>query len=125
MRSPCALDPLREFPGYAPGVRENGGQYTQAAVWVAMALAELRKGEEAWRLLQMIDPVRRAGTAAGAALYKVEPYVMAADVNTAAGRAGQGGWTWYTGSAGWMRQLLVDKLLGLTRERDTLSFASR
>ena len=109
--------------GYVPGVRENGGQYTQAAIWVVMALAALRKTEDAWRLLPMVDPIRRADTPAGVATYKVEPYVASAAVYAARGHVGRGGWTWYTGSAGWMYRLLVESLLGLSLEGNTLSFA--
>lgn len=106
--------------GYVPGVRENGGQYTHAAVWSAMAFAALGDRERAWELARMINPVHHAEDASGAAVYKVEPYVMAADVYGVAPHVGRGGWTWYTGSAGWMYRLLSESLLGLHRHGDTL-----
>ena len=109
--------------GYVPGVRENGGQYTHAAIWTAMAFAALRDSRRAWELLAMINPVNHAKTAAGVAIYKVEPYVIAADVYAVAPHAGRGGWSWYTGSAGWMYRLIVESLLGLRLEVDTLHFA--
>ena len=106
--------------GYVPGVRENGGQYTHAAVWAAMAFAGTRQAERAWQLFGLINPIRHGDTAERVATYKAEPYVVAADVYTARHLMGRGGWTWYTGAAGWMYQLLVDKVLGLTRRGDTL-----
>lgn len=106
--------------GYVPGVRENGGQYTHAAVWAAMAFAALGEGERAWRLFDLINPVNHGLSAAGVATYKVEPYVAAADVYALAPHIGRGGWTWYTGSAGWMYRLIVESLLGLRRVGDTL-----
>jgi cyclic beta-1,2-glucan synthetase len=109
--------------GYVPGVRENGGQYTHAAIWAAMAFAELGDGRRAWELFAMINPVNRAKSAAAVATYKVEPYVMAADVYAAAPHTGRGGWTWYTGSAGWMYRLALESLLGLRREGDKLHVA--
>ena len=109
--------------GYVPGVRENGGQYTHAAIWAAMAFAALGDSTRAWELAGMINPLTHADTAEKTALYKVEPYVMAADVYAAPPHTGRGGWTWYTGSAGWMYRLLLESLLGLKREGDTLRFA--
>src|SRR5512134_427222 len=106
--------------GYVPGVRENGGQYTHAAIWAAMAFARLGDSRRAWELFAMINPVNHAGSAAAIATYKVEPYVVAADVYAAAPHTGRGGWTWYTGSAGWMYRLAVESLLGLRREGDQL-----
>jgi cellobiose phosphorylase len=106
--------------GYVPGVRENGGQYTHAAIWAAMAFAELGDSRRAWELFTMINPVNHAKTPAAVATYKVEPYVMAADVYAAAPHTGRGGWTWYTGSAGWMYRLAVESLLGLRLEGDKL-----
>ena len=106
--------------GYVPGVRENGGQYTHAAVWVVMAAAALRQGDTAWRLFSAINPIHHGDTPERVARYKVEPYVVAADVYTAEGHEGRGGWTWYTGSAGWMYRLLTDTLLGLRLEVDHL-----
>ena len=111
--------------GYVPGVRENGGQYTHAAVWAAMAFAELGDRERAWELARMINPIQHATDAAGVARYKVEPYVMAADVYALPPHIGRGGWTWYTGSAGWMYQLLTESLLGLRRHNDTISLEPR
>ena len=99
--------------GYVPGVRENGGQYTHGAIWAAMALAALGQRERAWSLLAMINPVNHVATPEGLARYKVEPYVMAADVYSVAPHTGRGGWSWYTGSAGWMYRLIVESLLGL------------
>ncbi|HEY8250285.1 MAG TPA: glucoamylase family protein [Burkholderiales bacterium] len=109
--------------GYVPGVRENGGQYTHAAIWAAMAFAELGDSRRAWELFSMINPVNHAKSAAAVATYKVEPYVMAADVYAAAAHTGRGGWTWYTGSAGWMYRLAVESLLGLRLEGDKLRLA--
>lgn len=105
--------------GYVPGVRENGGQYTHAAVWAAMAFAQLGDSAKAWELLHLINPADPANNAA-IETYKVEPYVMAADVYGAAPHAGRGGWTWYTGSAGWMYRLATESLLGVQRVGDTL-----
>jgi cellobiose phosphorylase len=99
--------------GYLPGVRENGGQYNHAAIWAAMAFAMLGDSARAWSLLGMINPLNRASTEEDMARYKVEPYVMAADVYTVAPHTGRGGWSWYTGSAGWMYRLIVESLLGL------------
>jgi cellobiose phosphorylase len=109
--------------GYVPGVRENGGQYTHAAIWTAMAFAALGDGRRAWELLAMINPVNHASSPAGVATYKVEPYVIAADVYAVTPHTGRGGWTWYTGSAGWMYRLIVESLLGLRLEVDKLHFA--
>ena len=99
--------------GYVPGVRENGGQYTHGAIWAAMAFARLGQSERAWSLFDIINPVNHACTPEGVARYKVEPYVMAADVYSVAPHTGRGGWSWYTGSAGWMYRLIVESLLGL------------
>jgi len=104
-------------------VRENGGQYTHAAVWAAMAFAALGERERAWELLTMINPVNHAASAQGIAAYKVEPYVVAADVYAAAPHIGRGGWSWYTGSAGWMYRLIVESLLGLRLEGGKLHLA--
>ncbi|MFW9078439.1 GH36-type glycosyl hydrolase domain-containing protein [Pseudomonas sp. P2757] len=105
--------------GYVPGVRENGGQYTHAAVWAAMAFAQSGNSAKAWELLNLINPAVSLSSA-GVETYKVEPYVMAADVYGIAPHAGRGGWTWYTGSAGWMYRLAVESLLGLQRDGNTL-----
>ncbi|HET9652906.1 MAG TPA: cyclic beta 1-2 glucan synthetase, partial [Usitatibacter sp.] len=109
--------------GYVPGVRENGGQYTHAAIWAAMAFAHIGDASRAWELLSIINPVNHARSAASAATYKVEPYVVAADVYAVAPHIGRGGWTWYTGAAGWMYRLIVESLLGVTREGDRLRIA--
>jgi len=106
--------------GYPPGVRENGGQYTHAAVWAAMAFATMNDPERAWGLFDLINPVRHGDTTNHMSIYKVEPYVAAADVYTLKGHEGRGGWTWYTGSASWMYRLLQESLLGIRREADTL-----
>ncbi len=108
--------------GYVPGVRENGGQYTHGAIWAAMAFARLGNSRRAWELLTMINPVNHARSPEGIATYKVEPYVVAADVYALPPHTGRGGWTWYTGSAGWMYQLIVESLLGLRLEVDKLRF---
>src|SRR4030095_1293373 len=107
---------------YVPGVRENGGQYTHGAIWAAMAFAALGEAERAWELTAMINPINHARTRAGAAMYKVEPYVVAADVYALAPHTGRGGWTWYTGSAGWMYRLIVEALLGVNLEGNRLRF---
>jgi cyclic beta-1,2-glucan synthetase len=109
--------------GYVPGVRENGGQYTHAAIWAAMAFARLGDNRRAWELFAMINPVNHARTTEETASYKVEPYVVAADVYAVSPHTGRGGWTWYTGSAGWMYRLIVESLLGLRLEVDKLHFA--
>src|SRR6185295_7194392 len=106
--------------GYVPGVRENGGQYTHAAMWVVRALAELGRRDRAAHLLELLSPVAHAQSAAQVALYQVEPYVVAADVYGAAPHVGRGGWTWYTGSAGWMQRAGVESILGLRLEDDVL-----
>ncbi|MEO6927956.1 MAG: cyclic beta 1-2 glucan synthetase, partial [Casimicrobiaceae bacterium] len=102
--------------GYVPGVRENGGQYTHGAIWAAMAFAALGDRERAWSLFDLINPVRHGDTRERAELYRVEPYVVAADVYSVAPHTGRGGWSWYTGSAGWMYRLIVESLLGITLE---------
>jgi cellobiose phosphorylase len=111
--------------GYVPGVRENGGQYTHAAIWTAMAFARLGDTERAWELARMINPVMHGRTAEGVARYKVEPYVVTADVYAVAPHVGRGGWSWYTGSSGWMYRLIVESLLGLTRSAQHLTLTPR
>jgi cyclic beta-1,2-glucan synthetase len=106
--------------GYVPGVRENGGQYTHAAIWAAMAFASLGDRARAWELFDMINPVQHGNSPEAIATYKVEPYVVAADVYAAAPHTGRGGWTWYTGSAGWMYRLALESLLGLRVEANKL-----
>jgi len=109
--------------GYAPGVRENGGQYTHAAIWASMAFAALGDPARAWELLDMINPLRHSQSPESAAIYKVEPYVVAADVYAVAPHTGRGGWTWYTGSAAWLYRLVLESLLGLSRSGARLQFA--
>ena len=106
--------------GYVPGVRENGGQYTHAAIWAAMAFARLGDNQRAWELFTMINPVNHARSTEETATYKVEPYVVAADVYAAPPHTGRGGWTWYSGSAAWMYRLIVESLLGLKLEVNRL-----
>ncbi|MBK9031669.1 MAG: hypothetical protein IPL61_10120 [Myxococcales bacterium] len=106
--------------GYVPGVRENGGQYTHAAVWTAMAFAAAGDRARAWELFGLINPVHHGDTPAAIDVYKVEPYVVAADVYTNPQHAGRGGWTWYTGSAAWMYRLILESLLGVQLEVDRL-----
>ncbi|MEP6887182.1 MAG: glucoamylase family protein [Nitrospirales bacterium] len=109
--------------GYVPGVRENGGQYTHGALWAAMAFAALGDSGRAWELFTMINPVSHAGSPEEVGIYKAEPYVIAADVYALSPHTGRGGWTWYTGSAGWMYRFIVESLLGLRLEVDTLYVA--
>jgi cellobiose phosphorylase len=109
--------------GYVPGVRENGGQYTHAAIWAAMAFAARGDGARAWEVFNLINPVRHGDSSERTQVYKVEPYVVAADVYAVAPHVGRGGWTWYTGSAGWMYRLIVESLLGITREGARLRIA--
>ena len=107
----------RVHPGYIssypPGVRENGGQYTHAALWVVMALARLGSGEEAFEYFHVLNPVNHSRTRTDALRYEVEPYVVAADIAAHPDRVGRGGWTWYTGSAGWMHRVGLEEILGL------------
>lgn len=108
--------------GYVPGVRENGGQYTHAAIWAAMAFAAIGDRERAWELWRIIEPTGHARSPEAAARYKVEPYVVSADVYSVAPHIGRGGWSWYTGSAGWLLRLTLESLLGLRREGQRLLF---
>jgi len=107
--------------GYVPGVRENGGQYTHAAIWAAMAFARLGDSQHAWELLGMINPINHSRSSTDINTYKVEPYVVAADVYAVSPHVGRGGWTWYTGSAGWMYRLILESLLGLKLEVNKLT----
>ncbi|MFA6557063.1 MAG: glycosyl hydrolase family 65 protein, partial [Candidatus Obscuribacterales bacterium] len=109
--------------GYVPGVRENGGQYTHSAIWAAMAFAKLGDNRLAWELANMINPVSHANSPEKVAVYKVEPYVVSADVYAVSPHVGRGGWSWYTGSAGWFYRLLTESLLGIRLEIDKLYFA--
>ena len=109
------LDP-GYIKGYPPGIRENGGQYTHAALWSVIAFAAQGQGDKAAGLFSLLNPISHAAAPAGVELYKVEPYVAAADVYSAAPHVGRGGWTWYTGSAGWMYRAGVEAILGLRRQ---------
>ncbi|MBN1920969.1 MAG: hypothetical protein JW892_06975 [Anaerolineae bacterium] len=106
--------------GYPPGIRENGGQYTHAAVWVAWAFAKLGQGNRAVDLFRMLNPIAHGDTNHKAGRYRVEPYVVAADVYSATPHTGRGGWTWYTGSASWMYRLGIEAILGLKRTGEKL-----
>ena len=116
-----SLDP-GYIKGYVPGVRENGGQYTHAAVWATMAFAAMGDQRRAWELLHMINPIGHGSGGADIDVYKVEPYVVVADVYAGQPHQGRGGWSWYTGSAGWMYRLIMESLLGLRVEGETLRF---
>jgi cyclic beta-1,2-glucan synthetase len=107
--------------GYLPGVRENGAQYTHAALWSVLATALRGNGNRAFELFQMLNPLTHALTSEDVATYKVEPYVVAADVYTAAGHLGRGGWTWYTGSASWMYRVGLEAILGFRKNGDRLT----
>jgi cyclic beta-1,2-glucan synthetase len=121
-----AFDKTAQDPGYIkgylPGVRENGAQYTHAALWSVLATALTGDGDRAFELYQMINPLTHATTPDDVRTYKVEPYVVAADVYTAEGHLGRGGWTWYTGSASWMYRIGLETILGFTKLGDTLTF---
>ena len=114
-----ALDP-GYVKAYPPGIRENGGQYTHAALWSVMAFAELGQGDKAFGLFSMLNPINHARTRADVHRYKVEPYVVAADIYSMPPHVGRGGWTWYTGSAAWMQRAGVESILGLRREGNRL-----
>ncbi|MFI0609272.1 MAG: GH36-type glycosyl hydrolase domain-containing protein [Anaerolineae bacterium] len=101
--------------GYLPGVRENGGQYTQAAAWAVLALTRLGSGDEAAELFHMLNPINHSRSADGMQVYKTEPYAVAGDVYDHPAHRGRGGWTWYTGSAGWMYRVAIEGILGLRR----------
>ena len=106
--------------GYPPGLRENGGQYSHAAMWAIMAFAKLGLSEKAHDLFALVNPINHASDPRSVARYKVEPYVIAADVYSVAPHIGRGGWTWYTGSAGWMYRAGIEGILGLRRQGDAL-----
>jgi cyclic beta-1,2-glucan synthetase len=116
------LDP-GYIKGYLPGLRENGGQYTHAAIWTVMAIARLGNGDEAVELFHMLNPINHTRSRADVERYKTEPYVMAADVYTHPAHIGRGGWTWYTGSAAWMYRLGLESILGLRRRGGCVSIA--
>ncbi|MFO8005386.1 GH36-type glycosyl hydrolase domain-containing protein [Thioalkalivibrio sp.] len=111
--------------GYIPGVRENGGQYTHAAIWTTMAVAMMGDTERAWEFFAMLNPIHHGSTPETIERYRVEPYVMCADIYGAPPHTGRGGWTWYTGAAGWMYRLTVETLLGLHLEVDHLRIVPR
>jgi cyclic beta-1,2-glucan synthetase len=106
--------------GYLPGVRENGAQYTHAALWAVLATAMQGDGDRAFELFQMLNPITHADSTKGVDTYKVEPYVVAADVYTAKGHLGRGGWTWYTGSASWMYRTALEAILGFHQRGEEL-----
>ena len=116
-----AMDP-GYIKGYVPGVRENGGQYTHAAVWAAMAFAALGDAQRTHELFAMINPLNHADSAEKVKVYKTEPYVVAADIYAVAPHVGRGGWTWYTGSAGWLYRLIVESIIGLHLDAGNLRF---
>ena len=111
--------------GYPPGLRENGGQYSHAAMWLIFAFARLGQTDRAVALFSLLNPVNHALNARDADVYKVEPYVVAADVYSVAPHAGRGGWTWYTGSAAWMYRAGIEGILGITREAGALRVEPR
>jgi cyclic beta-1,2-glucan synthetase len=117
------FDQSTQDPGYIkaypPGVRESGGQYTHAAVWLVMALAKLGQGDEAGELFHLMNPINHARTADQVARYKLEPYVVAGDIYALPPHAGRGGWSWYTGSAAWMYRAGLESLLGFRRRGET------
>lgn len=106
---------------YVPGVRENGGQYTHAAAWVISAFAQMGDGHKAWEMFSLINPINHTRTNRETAIYKVEPYVMAADVYGEHPHIGRGGWSWYTGSANWMYKAGIESILGFSKQGDKLS----
>jgi cyclic beta-1,2-glucan synthetase len=120
-----AFDQTPHDPGYIkaypPGLRENAGQYTHAAMWTVLAFAQLGDGDRAAELFSILNPINHASTRAGIHRYKVEPYVVCADVYSAAQHIGRGGWTWYTGSAGWMYRTAMEGILGIYLRGRTLT----
>jgi cyclic beta-1,2-glucan synthetase len=119
-----AFDKTPKEPGYIksypPGVRENGGQYTHAATWFVIALAELGRADEAWHVFRKLNPVEHALDEESAERYRVEPYVVAADIYGSNDKGGRGGWTWYTGSAAWLYRAGLEALLGFHLDGDRL-----
>ena len=107
--------------GYPPGIRENGGQYTHAAAWIVMALAELGSGDEVAELFHMLNPINHTRTANDVERYKAEPYVIAGDVYARPPHTGRGGWSWYTGSAAWMYRAGLERMLGLRQRGRTFA----
>ena len=108
--------------GYVPGIRENGGQYTHGVTWIVLATALQGRGDRAVELWSLLNPINHARTQAEVALYKVEPYVVCADVYGAPPHTGRGGWTWYTGAAGWLYRVAVEAILGIRIRGNTLQF---
>jgi cyclic beta-1,2-glucan synthetase len=106
--------------GYPPGIRENGGQYTHAALWAVWAFAELGQGDRAEALFRLLNPIYHSDTLDKALRYAVEPYVVAADIYSAPSHIGRGGWTWYTGSSGWMYRVGLEAILGIRLKGQTL-----
>jgi cyclic beta-1,2-glucan synthetase len=117
--SGAAQDP-GYIEAYPPGVRENGGQYTHAATWVVLALAAQNRKEDAWHAFEMLNPVNHSKDRDSADHYRVEPYVVAADIYGDGDLTGRGGWTWYTGSAAWLYRAAVEGILGIRRQGDKL-----
>jgi cyclic beta-1,2-glucan synthetase len=113
------LDP-GYIKGYPPGIRENGGQYTHAGLWAVMAFAALGEGNKAHKLFALLNPINNTCTRSDVYRYKVEPYVVAADVYSKPPHVGRGGWTWYTGSAAWMQRAGIESILGVRFEGDFL-----
>jgi cyclic beta-1,2-glucan synthetase len=107
--------------GYPPGLRENGGQYTHAAVWVVMAVARQGNGDEAVELFHLLNPINHTRTTADVARYQTEPYVLCGDVYAHPAHRGRGGWSWYTGSAGWLYRAGLESILGIRRQGAVLS----
>ncbi len=116
------LDP-GYIKGYPPGIRENGGQYTHAATWSVIAFALLGQADKAAELFSLLNPINRTTTRADVHRYKVEPYVIAADIYSVAPHVGRGGWTWYTGSAGWMYRAGLEWILGFRLQGSRLQLA--
>jgi len=113
------LDP-GYIKGYPPGIRENGGQYTHAAVWSLIAFAEIGEGDKAADLFNLLNPIRRARGQADVDTYKLEPYVVAADIYSEPPHVGRGGWSWYTGAAGWLHRAGLERMLGFRKRGSAL-----
>jgi cyclic beta-1,2-glucan synthetase len=113
------LDP-GYIKGYPPGIRENGGQYTHAAIWSVLAFAELGEGDKAFDLFNLLSPIYRAVRRTDVSRYKVEPYVVAADIYSEPPHVGRGGWTWYTGAAGWLHRSGLEWILGFRKQGPAL-----
>jgi len=116
------LDP-GYIKGYPPGIRENGGQYSHAALWLVQALAKLNQGDKAGQLMALLNPINHAATLEAAQHYRVEPYVVCADIYSVPPHGGRGGWTWYTGSSGWMYRAGLESMLGFYVEGNRLRLA--